>query len=435
MTRTEELPPLWVPPLWRVLLALIPVYASACGAGESTNRTGADYLYVIAGDVDEKDADFLAVFDVRAGSQTYGQLVRTVPIEGRGNWPHHAEHHVTAGRTLFVNGWNSGRTFVFDLSQRAAPQVKTSFTTAGGYAFPHSYARLPNGNVLATFQSRAGDYTPPGGLVELDETGAAIRSVSGVAPGIPDHDTWPYSLLVLPDHNRVITTNTRMGTVPEWLGLAQGPEHVHAGRGSRPTHVQIWRLSDLALLATLHLPPQGGGHHELPAEVRRLANGDIYVNTFTCGLYRLEGVDTQIPSVVPVLYTPQQGFKWCAVPVVIGNYWIHPSATESAVIVYDLSDRNAAREVSRVTLQPPFSEPHYISVDPSAPRLVVTADEPDVWVMIMNLDPRSGVLTVDQRFREPGADHAGYDFNRTEWPHGPTGKAMPHGAVFSTGSK
>ena len=415
--------------VWLILPAL-----AACSALPAGDTAGADFLYVWTGDEDGADPDFLAVFDVHPGSARYGELIRTVPVEGRENWPHHTEYELSPGGVLFANGWNTGRTFVFDLSRPDAPRVAHSFTEVGGFAYPHSYARLPNGNVLATFQSLAGDYAPPGGLVEMDDSGALIRAVSGASPEIPTEDTWPYSLLVMPDLDRVITTNTRMGMVAEWLAEESGAsdEHAHAvGRHTRPSHVQIWRLSSLELLATLQLPAQGGGHHEHPTEPRRLASGEVFVNTFSCGLYRIVGVATEHPRIEATLHSPFEAPNWCAVPVVLGNYWIQPSATEHAIVAYDLSDPTRPRETSRVVFEAPFRAPHWLALDPSAPRIVVTADWPDVWVMLLNLDPETGRLSVDERFRDAGSDRPGVRFDRTDWPHGATGRAMPHGAVFS----
>lgn len=417
----------------RLLCTLLVFTALGCIALERAPRPS-DYLYVWSGDADEQDADFLAVFDVRPGSSRYGQIVRTVAVEGRGNWPHHTEYEAAAGGTLFANGWGTGRTFVFDLSRPDSPRVSATFTGVGGYAYPHSYARLPNGNVLATFQSVEGRYAPPGGLVEMNENGEVVRSVVGRAPGIPDEDTWPYSLLVVPELDRVITTNTRMGLVSEWTGrLSQEEIHAHVGHDSRPTHVQIWRLSDLELLATLKLPTQEGGHNEHVAEPRRLANGEVYVNTFTCGLYHIADVGGSEPRIEPVLSSRFDGGGWCAVPVVVGNYWVQPSATDQAVVAYDLSGAEP-RQVSRVAFESPFSGPHWLALDPSQTRIVVTADHPEPWVMLFDIDRVTGRLSVDERFRDSGADRPGVNFDRTDWPHGATGKAMPHGAVFSVHS-
>jgi len=197
-------------------LALVACSGSPDAPSVADSAATSTRLYVWTGDADVADADFLAVIDVRPGSPTYARVIRTVPVEGLANVPHHTEYDLPA-KTLMANGWNTGRTFVFDVSRPDSPFVRTTFTSAAGYTHPHSYARLPNGNVLATFQSRAGAYAPPGGLVELDDSGNVVRSASAASPAIPHEDTWPYSLLVLPDLDRVVLTHTRMGLVSEWF--------------------------------------------------------------------------------------------------------------------------------------------------------------------------------------------------------------------------
>jgi hypothetical protein len=50
---------------------------------------------------------------------------------------------------------------------------------------------------------------------------------------------------------------------------------------------------------------------------------------------------------------------------------------------------------------------------------------------MLKLDRISGLLTLDFTFHEPGDDrHPGVTFDREQWPHGKTGKGMPHGTVF-----
>ena len=90
------------------------------------------------------------------------------------------------GGTLFANGFMAGATFRFDLSDPDAPGLLGSFEEAAGFTFPHSYERLPNGNVLATFQGRGPANVDPGGLVEIDQEGRAVRSGSAADPGAPD---------------------------------------------------------------------------------------------------------------------------------------------------------------------------------------------------------------------------------------------------------
>ena len=419
-----------------VLLAVIASCAApnppAPATAPAASAAGADagLLYVWAGDQDEADADFLAVLDARPDSPRYGSLISTVPVPGRGNWPHHTEYELSPGRELFANAWGTGRTFRFDLTDPRSPRIAGAFAARAGYAYPHSYARLANGHVLATFQSGDGEYGPQGGIVELDEAGTVVRGVSGIAPGLPARESWPYSLLALPDLDRLVTTNTRMGTVEEWKAMGSGDTaHVHADAAVQSTHVQVWRLSDLRLLATIQLPAQDGGHNALTAEPRRLANGDVYVNTFTCGLYRIAGLDTERPTAEPALHGRFEEPGWCAVPVVIGNFWIQPSATEHAIVVYDLADAARPREASRLALDSTFRGPHWLAADPAGSRIVATSDA-NAWVLIINVDPATGALRIDERFREEGVGRPGVTFDRATWPHGAGGRALPHGAVF-----
>lgn len=393
---------------------------------------GSELLYVWAGDVDERESDFLAVVDAQPGSSTYGQILKTVAVDGHGHVPHHTEYELGPSRTLFANGWGTGSTFIFDFSNALEPRVSGSFTDRGNYTYPHSYARLPNGHVLATFQSSGSDYRASGGLVELAADGSFVRAVSGASPDVPAAEHWPYSLLVLADVDRLITTNTRMGLPAEWrsaMQAARDPSHQHVNQDVKSTHVQIWRLSDLALLHTLKLPAQAGGHESWTAEPRRLANGDVYVNTFSCGLYRIDGVAGDAPRAQPAGSSSFKEPGFCAVPVIVGNFWIQPSATERAITAYDLSDAAHPRIASRLILDEANPTPHWLALDPAAPRIVVTSDDAP-WVLIVNIDPRTGALAVEEGFRNAGAATPGVIFDRAEWPHGGRGRAQPHGAVF-----
>lgn len=80
-----------------------------------------------------------------------------------------------ASGMLFVNDHDAGRTFVPDVRDPLHPKVVTSFTDMAGYMHPHSYLRLPNENMLVSFQhahheSHDGDMGKSGGLVEIDDT-------------------------------------------------------------------------------------------------------------------------------------------------------------------------------------------------------------------------------------------------------------------------
>ncbi|HUP00441.1 MAG TPA: hypothetical protein VM737_02845 [Gemmatimonadota bacterium] len=379
----------------------------------------ARFLFAWAGDVDRRDGDFLAVLDADPASDGYGRIVATVPVDQAGTHPHHTEHRMPESRHLFANGFMAGRTFLFDLADPEAPRVIGSFEEAAGYTFPHSYERLPGGNVLATFQGRSARNVDPGGLVELTDEGEVVRAASAADPRAAGALIRPYSLAIVPALDRVVTTSYDMG---EDMGF-QG------GRRGRTEIVQVWRLSDLSVLATIVLPPgPRGGEGEQPGEPRVLFDGrTVLVATFACGLYRITGLEGDRPGAEFV-----HGFDGggCAVPVVHGDLWIQSVPSAHAVVALDVSDPARPREVSRVTLGG-RNYPHWLALDPAGGRIVV-ADRGDGErrLFVLTLDPGTGSLALDERFRDPGSDRPGVTFDRELWPHGNTGAARPHGAVF-----
>lgn len=384
-------------------------------------ETESDYLYVWAGDKDGEDSDFLAVLDVHKSSATYGEIIATVPVGANATMPHHTEYEYPPNDTLFANGWVAGQTFMFDLTKPDNPRLIDDFTSLDGYSYPHSFARLPDGDVVATFQSEGDVYAPPGGLVKFDSKGNVIASASSRTPEIPDSLNWPYSLTVLPEIDRVISTSADMGMPPfnEW-------------NYSYTYHVQVWSLSTLELLHSIPLPEvELGPYHYAPAEARVLHDGSVYVSTFGCGLFHLEGIATESPTATFVHAFPGSldTSSECAVPVVMGKYWIQPAASLPGIVVLDISNPEKPVEVSRLMLDMDFMMPHWTAADRASNRLVITGHEMS-WVLIAELNPETGELTLDETFKEKGASNLGIHFNRTTWPHGETGPAVVHGALF-----
>ena len=50
---------------------------------------------------------------------------------------------------------------------------------------------------------------------------------------------------------------------------------------------------------------------------------------------------------------------------------------------------------------------------------------------MLNFDRKSGSLTLDNEFRNPGSTSPGFSMSNLELPHGFRGTGLPHGAVFS----
>ena len=388
--------------------------SGAPGSAAPREAAGSRHLFVWAGDADKQDSDFLAVVDIDPRSPTYAEVVATVPVDAVGTLAHHTEYEMPADGVLWANGFTAGRTFRFDLRDPTHPRLAGSFAARGPFSHPHSYARLADGRVLAAFQHRVDDTGLTGGIVELDSAGTALRH--GDAAVQLDSTVRPYSLAIVPALDRIVTTATDM----------------HLGRRSRA--VQVWRLSDLTLLHTLLLPPgPRGDENWLTAEPRVLADGrTVLVNTFTCGLYRLHGLEGESPRAEWVYSTPwPEGHNYCAVPVAAGRFWYQPSGPEHAVLTLDISDPAHPREVGRLTLEP-NQIPHWLGLEPSGARLVITGyRDLASWVLLAAVDRTTGRLEIDSTFRPAGTERAGVFFGREQWPHGATGPAVPHGAVFA----
>ncbi len=400
--------------LVRSALALVAT-VSLAAVGVASGGSAAEYLYLWTASADTTQPDFLAVLDV-SESAGAGRLVTTLPVPGRRNIPHHTEYELPADRQLFANGYASGRTFIFDLTSPAAPRLAGQFGDIEGYRHPHSYIRLPNGTLLATFQMRHDTSgAVPGGLVELTPVGRPIRSSSANAPGL-DPGLRVYSASVVPALDRIVTTTTDMEPTR-----------------TLSREIQIWRLSDLALLHTITLPDgPAGTESQLTAEPRLLADGrTVLVSSFNCGLFLLEGLASDAPSGRLVASFPRKEGTFCAVPVVVGRYYLVTVPAWSAVVSLDVSDPAAPREVGRVALGA-GDVPHWIAVSADQRRVVVTGyGSLRHRVVLLRFDPATGRLSLDERFREPGASEPGYRMDDKTWPHGGSAKGIPHGAVFS----
>lgn len=386
--------------------------APGMAAGGST----APYIYVWARDQDGTDSDFLAVFDADPASPDYGRLVSTALV-GAVVRAHHTEHFMPEGDRLFVNGFRSGQSFVINLADPTAPFVEASLTNAGPYTYPHSFERTPDGNVLATFQNRGAPDSGAGGLVELDPLGNYLRGTD--AADSVDPELRPYSLAPIPSLDRVVTTTGDM-----W-GKLEGRSF------------QIWRMSDLSLIQTVLLPPGSRGDENLDvAEARVLDDGrTVIITTFRCGMYTVTGLDADAPEVELVQTFPFESYDAgdeCGLPWLRGHFWVQTVQSSNSLVVLDLSDPHRPRQVSELKLGEGVL-PHWISGELGGDRIVLTGDGD--WLagraVLLRLDPDTGELSLIEDFRTPGAAVPGADMSRASWPHGETGAAVPHGAVFS----
>lgn len=372
------------------------------------------FLFAWTGDIENKGYDFLAVIDADPASPMYGRLMTTLVTGQQTMRVHHTEYVMPASGMLFANDHDAGRTFIFDVREPLHPKIVTSFTDMAGYMHPHSYLRLPNGHVLATFQHahHADDgvaMAATGGLVEIDDSGKVIRSASSADPSFPGALLMPYSLVVLPEIDRVVSTNSSMHEE----GIFRGVTY------------QVWRLSDLKLLKTEYFDVGENRYAQISPEEPRLGpDGSVFVQTLGCGLERITGVDSQEPHSKLVYTFPGD---WCGVPTIVGHYLLQSVPGTNGLIALDITNAAAPKEVSRLKLGDTY-RPHWTGWDASTHRLVVTGSEPRLY--LVKLDLATGALAIDEAFHDADGK-AGFNFADREWPHGWKGSGKPHGAVFS----
>jgi hypothetical protein len=409
---TRELTPVLVFALTASACAATNYHDDAGQADAAAEKT----LYVWAADRDSKEGDFLATIDADPASAQYGRIIATTPVGVKGTVPHHTEYEYPREGLLLANGFNGNRTFAFDMRDARAPNLAEDFTDVGDYSYLHSVVRLPGGRIVGTFQGKGGAYGAPGGIVEMTERGEVVRAVSAVAPGVQSSLAWPYSITFAPVENRLIVTMSEMG-MPGQTSYADTKS------------VQIYNAQSLALTAVVELPATAGGRELWPAEPRVASDGTVFVNTFMCGLYRIDDVGGAVPHAEHVYSFPIE--RWedaCAVPVIVGDYLVQTVGSINGLIALDISDPNDAVEASRLVLDHAYHMPHWLAADEDG-RLVVTGMA-DSWVLMAKIDKATGALSLDQNFRDAGADRPGVFVGAAPLPHGDSGPTLVHGALF-----
>ncbi len=346
---------------------------------------------------------FLAVFEVSPDASPFGKLVAMRAVGKVAMMVHHTNYALPANGVLFANDWLAGRTYTFDLRDPSSPRFIAEFQNAGPYTYPHSFVYLPNGTTLATFQYTHGFNRGPGGLVELDSHGHAVKMSSAANPHV-DPNIRPYSMAVVEKLDRIVTSSADM----------MGAQTSRA--------VQIWRLSDLKLLKTLVLPKPPDWYYDDAAdssEPRVLGDGEtVVVPTFRCGLFLLQNLASAHPTLDHVY---DFGYRLCEVPLVVGNYLVESMQSGHAIVSLDLHDPAHPREVSRILLKGD-EYPHWLAIEPGGDRIVVTGyGALATKALFAAIDRDTGQLTLS-----PDS----IDFTRA-WPDGWDGGAIPHGAVFS----
>ena len=411
----------------------------ACGAPSHESpvqsRMDSPYLLIFAGDRDEADSDFFAVIDLQPDSAAMGKAITTTPINMKASMPHHMEYTTPpGGELLFVNAHHHEKSMLVDVADPRAPRIVKTFDPPAPLRYPHDYSRTPKGTRLVGFLRSEGQSPDPaetvtpgshGGFAEYTAEGELLRAVSAGTAG-SSKPIRPYAFALLPDIDRLVVTSAPMMEVT-WADV-----------------VQIYRYSDFSLLQTLNLPPgrladgrEIEGSQRAGFGPRVLPDGSVFFNAYGCAFYRLSDIGSDHPRLdnVLTLETPE-AFSGpgrirgsCGIPVVFGSHWLMPVGQLHAVIVLDITNPAVPREVSRLHTPETF-KPHWLARDPRSNRLVLGAElGGEEGFYLLRFDTQAGALSFDPAIRGDG--QIGYvSLTNQAWPHGPSGPAWGHAALF-----
>lgn len=390
-----------------------PTNAEPVTATDATSEQQ-KHLYVWLTDSDEEIGNFLAVVNGDAESESYGEVMATVVTEGIRGFAHHTSLEMPASGMLFANDFQGNYTYIFDTNATPQPVVAAEFGDIDGYSFAHSFSELPNGNIIATFQTKGVENKIPGGILELTAMGELVQA-GDADIGNPDIYIRPYGLALLPKIDRIVTTNFDM-------------------RGQAKSYsMQVWRLSDLKLLHTVMLPGETlDAPRANPFEARTLPDGEsVMIQTMSCGMYYMSNIDSDSPQIEFVHNF--EGGDVCFLPVQSGDYFIQTVGsreTGGEMHVMDVSEPAMPKVVQKLALGKGWI-PHWSSADASGERIIVGGFAVLASRMLMlNFDPENGSLTIDASFGEGDEKGPGLIVDRESWPHGDSGDAMAHGTVF-----
>jgi hypothetical protein len=415
---------------------------SACARGPETPLfTGEPFLLVWAGDADRQNADFLALIDADPTSSSYGKVVRTYPVRSRANEPH-ALAPVRGDGRVFGGALATNRIFVFDLQKPLAARLLHVEEAGPGRRLwaPQEGVSLPNGHVVFACPDQAGYRGDPrevvtaaGGLVEVDANGEFVREVSAADPEAQRLVIAPSGIALA--GNRLVTTNNAHG----WAATNRGERMPGIS-------VQIWRANDAKLLKTVVLEAGPRGEENLaPRAVRAGHRGPmVYVNTDGGGLYASDSVGTAYPAFRLVFDFGAGTMPGGAAITPDDRFYVTALSGKGRVVSLDLGDPHAPKAVSNLRLDGGSDAnpgPHHLAMGADGTRVAVSnytasvpgyAQDGDHRVHLIRLDPGTGRLRLDTAFRDEATGTVGIDFNRTTWPHGPTGPARPAGLLFIT---
>jgi selenium-binding protein 1 len=213
--------------------------------------------------------DFIAVIDVDPESPRRGEVIGRVDMPNVGDELHHfgwnacssACHSSLQRDTLIVPGFRSGRIHMIDVSDPAAPRVKSVIEGSEvaeklNLSAPHTVHCMP-GEIVTISMLGDADGNSPGGFAMLD---ARDFSIAGrwerEAPGALEFN---YDFWYQPRQNALVSSEWG---APNTFKDGFNPADVGAGKYGRKLH--FWDLEQRRIVQTVDLGDDGW----IPLELR-----------------------------------------------------------------------------------------------------------------------------------------------------------------------
>jgi hypothetical protein len=107
-----------------------------------------------------------------------------------------------------------------------------------------------------------------------------------------------------------------------------------------------------------------------------------------------------------------------------------PVGKAHRIVTLDITDPSRPRQVAHFDTPVDF-RPHWMAKDSNSNRVVVGAEYGgEQGMLILRLDERTGELRADSSIKASNGRVGYLDLSQQEWPHGATGAAWAHAALF-----
>jgi selenium-binding protein 1 len=228
------------------------------------------------------ESDKLVTIDVVPGSATFGRIVHTISVGGRGEAHHMGftddRKHLWAGRL------DDSKIFIFDVgTDPSKPSlVKTidNLAETTGYVGPHTFYALP-GRMLVQALSNKKDHGGATGLITYNNAGDLVSTTP--MPVGEEGDGYGYDIAINPGQNRMLTSSFT-GWTNYMMDMAQLMQDSAAMKNFGRTMV-LWDLKAMKPVKIFSVP---GAPLEIRWALKPGADWAITASALTSKLYLIK---------------------------------------------------------------------------------------------------------------------------------------------------